>query len=886
VLKGELFPSARLSCSGTSTPPKQQCYELAASDTSSTYLMSCSSSSSSSAGVVTTMTAPATTATATSSSASSSYNDAWSMVGPTTTASSRVSGGSSSQNNYEMELLLDDIHTSLNMVEDCFDPTASAAVNNNRRTSLSSSGAAEAVVEQPSHRGGAAPVAETFLWGLSNGTTNTSASSSPTWGIIGETTTGSSAATARNTTFSNTDNEPQGLKSRLPSFVHPDTAVSNTMTNDGTCDYPGSSFSSPVPALNAANRTRFRSTGSLALPQQSIKMNSSIATSPPLLRSNSYRGGAYYQYHPHQPYVEHDDDPYPYTPISTTVSQQQQQQQPFTLGYEDTSANFRYSANLSSYTEHTYSQQQQQQASFNSSPMFFSSPHEEHPFFISQQQQRSHNNRLIHNSNGNYSSALGFYTMDHHHVAANTTSEMISNMNGDILLADHHHGPAYPTTPQMHRMSSNGTLTTSPFMEHSPLAHTLASINGVDSSAISSSPGGMVTTISSLVGQIRRLSRDQMGCRMLQQALVANDPEVSTTIFHELLPHMADLMMDPFGNYLFQKLFDSISLKERELLVKTVSGRLVQASLNLHGTRSVQKIIDTVSTNYSLALLHHHPEHDQNEPLEVAESKNRIASMLATALKPAAARLCVDSHGNHVMQRILSGFPPQYTAFIYDCVATNVTDVARHRHGCCVIQRCLDSHPQLHYIDDNSKKLLDPCSASIIEARAHLIQQICAGALHLMQDAYGNYVVQYVLDICVGQPGEFDIIDSICRATIGQVALLSVQKFSSNVIEKCLEKCSSDMRELYLDEICNETKIRDLMTDPFGNYVVQRALGVASHTHAVKLVDSMKPHLLGMKNTAPGRRIIGKILRRFPSYVLDTMDETMTRAIMDNTDEY
>jgi hypothetical protein len=66
-----------------------------------------------------------------------------------------------------MELLLDDIHTSLNMVEDCFDPTASAAVNNNRRTSLSSSGAAEAVVEQPSHRGGAVPVAETFLWGLS-----------------------------------------------------------------------------------------------------------------------------------------------------------------------------------------------------------------------------------------------------------------------------------------------------------------------------------------------------------------------------------------------------------------------------------------------------------------------------------------------------------------------------------------------------------------------------------------------------------------------------------------------------------------------------------------------------------------------------------------------
>jgi hypothetical protein len=89
------------------------------------------------------------------------------MVGPTTTTSRRVSRERNNQNNYEMELLLDDIRTSLNIIEDCFDPTVSATVNNNCRTNLSSSGAAETVVEQPSHRGEAVPVAETFLWSLS-----------------------------------------------------------------------------------------------------------------------------------------------------------------------------------------------------------------------------------------------------------------------------------------------------------------------------------------------------------------------------------------------------------------------------------------------------------------------------------------------------------------------------------------------------------------------------------------------------------------------------------------------------------------------------------------------------------------------------------------------
>jgi hypothetical protein len=138
MLKGELFPSTRLSYSGTNMPPKQQCNKLVASNTSSAYIMSCNTSSSSSAGVITIMTTQTITATATNSSASNSYNDAWSMVSPTTHASRRVNGARSSQNNYEMELLLDNIYTSLNMVEDYFNPTASTAVNNNCRTSLSS----------------------------------------------------------------------------------------------------------------------------------------------------------------------------------------------------------------------------------------------------------------------------------------------------------------------------------------------------------------------------------------------------------------------------------------------------------------------------------------------------------------------------------------------------------------------------------------------------------------------------------------------------------------------------------------------------------------------------------------------------------------------------
>jgi hypothetical protein len=196
-----------------------------------------------------------------------------------------------------------------------------------------------------------------------------------------------------------------------------------------------------------------------------------------------------------------------------------------------------------------------------------------------------------------------------------------------------------------------------------------------------------------------------------------------------------------------------------------------------------------------------------------------------------------------------------HAKFIFDAVAASVGDVARHRHGCCVIQRCLDSPPS--------------------EARAHLVRRIVEKSLELMQDAYGNYVVQYVLDVCSDED-----VHAVCESVAGKVNLLAIQKFSSNVMEKCLERCSDRVKEMYLAEISDSERIRELMMDPFGNYVVQRALSVATHSQAIRLVEAMRPHLMatqtingqrngGVRNTAGGRRIIAKICRRFPNFTLN-----------------
>jgi len=353
--------------------------------------------------------------------------------------------------------------------------------------------------------------------------------------------------------------------------------------------------------------------------------------------------------------------------------------------------------------------------------------------------------------------------------------------------------------------------------------------------------------LEALLGHVRRLSRDQLGCRLLQQALDEEGSAAATMILTEGLSFWEEAMVDPFGNYLFQKILEKITRDERIMLMNTVSSRLVSASLNLHGTRSVQKLVELCAIDEA-----------SRNAIPPNSSEPTAASILTRALAPAAARLCIDSHGNHVIQRILLKLSYHHSRFVFEAVAASVGDVARHRHGCCVIQRCLDSPPT--------------------KARSQLVLRIVEKALELMQDAYGNYVVQYVLDVC----GDEDVY-AVCESVVGKVSLLAIQKFSSNVMEKCLERCTDDIKELYLVEIGDPEHIRELMMDPFGNYVVQRALAVASHDQAVRLVEAMRPHLVanppgtfpgqrggggGMRNTAGGRRILAKICRRFPNFEL------------------
>lgn len=55
---------------------------------------------------------------------------------------------------------------------------------------------------------------------------------------------------------------------------------------------------------------------------------------------------------------------------------------------------------------------------------------------------------------------------------------------------------------------------------------------------------------------------------------------------------------------------------------------------------------------------------------------------------------------------------------------------------------------------------------------------------------------------------------------LGSLLKLGMEKFSSNVIEKCLEHNCSEVKEAMVKEILQAESFYDFLLDQYGNYVI------------------------------------------------------------------
>ncbi|XP_039033012.1 pumilio homolog 15-like isoform X2 [Hibiscus syriacus] len=287
-------------------------------------------------------------------------------------------------------------------------------------------------------------------------------------------------------------------------------------------------------------------------------------------------------------------------------------------------------------------------------------------------------------------------------------------------------------------------------------------------------------SLGDLRGRFVALAKDQYGCRFLQQAIQEASKVEIEMIFMEVIGHVCKLMLDPFANYVVQKVLDVCSEEQKDhilLMVVNDGFRFVNMCLNLHGVRAIQKLLEKLTT-----------------PQQI--------SRVMSAIIPRAVALTKDMNGHRVIQCCLTNFPDEVKQYLLNEVANNCYQIAIDKSGCCALQHCVD----------HSKG----------KARERLVKKIIANALNLAEDQYGNYVVQHVL----GLKDQY-ITESLLHQLQGNFASLSCNRYGSHVVEKCLVEWGEEESMRIIKELLRSPIVSRLLVDPFGNYVIQSALAVS-----------------------------------------------------------
>ncbi|SCU87472.1 LAMI_0D06194g1_1 [Lachancea mirantina] len=318
------------------------------------------------------------------------------------------------------------------------------------------------------------------------------------------------------------------------------------------------------------------------------------------------------------------------------------------------------------------------------------------------------------------------------------------------------------------------------------------------------------------IGNIYSLCKDQHGCRFLQRQLDIDGTKAATSIFEEVKEHVVELMTDSFGNYLIQKLLERVSDEQRLTLVKSSAQSFVEVSLDPHGTRALQKLVECINCEEE-------------------------AKLIVDSLSGSVAELSRDLNGNHVVQKCLQKLNANDTQFIFDAACHDCVKIATHRHGCCVLQRCLD-----HSSKEQSRQLCE---------------NVVSNVDLLATDPFGNYVIQYILTK-EAESRDSEYTNKIVNILRPKIIELSLHKFGSNVAEKILRTPS--VSEVMINELVargGEIGVERLLHDAYGNYVLQTALDISREKNRYlyqKLSDALGPLLVGpVRNTPHGRRIIG-----------------------------
>jgi len=296
--------------------------------------------------------------------------------------------------------------------------------------------------------------------------------------------------------------------------------------------------------------------------------------------------------------------------------------------------------------------------------------------------------------------------------------------------------------------------------------------------------------------ELIQLIKTQKGSKNIQNELSKSSTENIEILLNKICSSLPELMMDIYGNYFCQKVIKLSTPKDRINILKSVQKEFPKIAMNSSGTHSIQCLIESIST----------PEEED---------------ILKQCVEKDFLKLSYDGYSTHAVQKILTLVKEESREAINKIILQNFIELVLDQNGICVAKK---------FVSGNSEQNI----------RKKILECVSLNGIDIIQNPFGNYIIQYMLDswgVCS--------CASIINVIADNIVTLSLQKFSSNVVEKCLDMIDLQKRTLWCRELfININNFLTLVKNKYGNYVLNRALQKLSFHEKKELKESMNNHLL------------------------------------------
>merc|ERR1719189_12563 len=156
---------------------------------------------------------------------------------------------------------------------------------------------------------------------------------------------------------------------------------------------------------------------------------------------------------------------------------------------------------------------------------------------------------------------------------------------------------------------------------------------------------------------------DQEGSRFLQENLGSATTEQLWKTFNHLKRDFVTISQDVYGNYIAQKYLELGSDELRSAVLETLLPHISSLSVQLYGCRVVQKLLACGAWEHKL--------------------------LVAKQFKGSIMKFVYDQNGNHVIQRLIECLNSKEIGFVVDEISGYSYSLTMHPYGSRVIQRLL-----------------------------------------------------------------------------------------------------------------------------------------------------------------------------------------------------